>query len=92
MKKAIAVMAVLASGCAVSVPTTGVVQRGGDVLTVTHQAATGYHSTEPLKNSVIAEATAYCKGINKKYEYLHSKEIAGKLGQYTEAELTFRCN
>lgn len=79
------------SGCAVSVPTTGVVNRGNDVYTVAHQGATGFHSVGPLKISATQEASEYCARQNKKFVVLHTKEIAGRAGQYTEAEIVFKC-
>jgi hypothetical protein len=92
MKRLFVVAALIAlSGCAIRTENTGVIQRGGGVYTVAHQAPTGYHSTAPLKNSTAQEAVAYCEKNGKKFEYLHSKEINGAMGVYPEVELTFRC-
>ena len=78
-------------GCAVQVPTTGVVNRGNDVYTVAHQGATGFHSVAPLRISATQEAGDYCTKQGKKLVVLHTKEIPGRAGQYTEAEIVFRC-
>lgn len=78
-------------GCAVQVPTTGVVNRGNDVYTVAHQGATGFHSVGPLRISATQEASEYCTKQGKKFVVLHTKEIPGRAGQYTEAEVVFKC-
>lgn len=59
-------------GC--STPTTGVIDRGNGVMTVTHQAPTAYHPTDPLKITATKEAGDYCASLGKKFIFLHSKE------------------
>lgn len=77
------------SGCAV--PTTGVIPRGNDLYTVTHQGETAFHSTEPLKTAATKEASEYCTKQGKKFVFLHSKEVQGRPAQYPESEVLFKC-
>jgi len=86
----VAVAAVLV-GCAVRVPTTGVVNRGGGVYTVAHQAETGFHSSAPLRASATQEATEFCQREGKKILVLHAKETPGRANQYPEYEIVFKC-
>lgn len=93
MKPIIASFLLALGGCvAASVPTTGVVNQGNDVYTVAHQAPTGFHQTAPLKLSATKEASEYCDKMGKKFVVLHSREIPGRAGQYSEAEVIFKCD
>lgn len=93
MKPAIAILTLGLCGCvAASVPTTGIVNQGNGVYTVAHQAPTGFHQTAPLKISATKEASEYCDKQGKKFVVLHSREIPGRAGQYSEAEIVFRCD
>ncbi|EKE17371.1 MAG: hypothetical protein ACD_10C00479G0009 [uncultured bacterium] len=80
----------LTSGCAT--PTTGVVQRGEGLATVTHQGSGGWVSTDSLKAAAIQEADANCQHNGKHVKVVHTKEIpAGPLGRWPESEVLFRC-
>ena len=83
------VMVLSLAGC--STPTTGVIDRGNGVMTVTHQAPTAYHPTDPLKISATKEAGDYCASLGKKFIFLHSKETQGRPIQYPESEVIFKC-
>ena len=80
----------LLSGCAV--PTSGVISRGNDLYTVTHQGETAFHSTEPLKTAATKEASEYCAKLGKKFVFMHSKEVQGRPAQYPESEVLFKCD
>ena len=90
MKKLhLVIISAILSGCAV--PTSGVIPRGNDLYTVTHQGETAFHSTEPLKTAATKEASEYCAKIGKKFVFLHSKEVQGRPAQYPESEVLFKC-
>ena len=91
MKKTMAMLTILLLAGCTSLPTTGVIQHGGDVMTVAHQAPTGFHPTAPLKASAMKEASDYCVGVNKKFLLVNIKEIPGRAGQFSEVEVTFKC-
>ena len=86
---AIVALAATVSGCAV--PTTGVIPRGDGLYTVSHQGATAFHATEPLKLAATQEGMAYCEKLGKSFKFVHSKEIQGRPAQYPESEVLFKC-
>ena len=83
------ILAFLMTGCAV--PTTGVIPRGDGLYTVSHQGATAFHATEPLKLAATQEGMAYCEKLGKTFKFVHSKEIQGRPAQYPESEVLFKC-
>lgn len=86
----VAVLLVALAGCAT--PTTGVVQRGEGLATVTHQGSGAWVSTDALKTAAIQEADAHCQRSGKHAKVVHTKEIpAGMLGRWPESEVLFRC-
>ena len=81
----------LVAGCAV--PTTGVVPRGDDMFTVTHQGAGAWVTPDQLKAEALREADGYCVSKSKKFKFIYSKEIpAGPLGRWPESEVLFKCD
>jgi len=64
MRTAPAILLVTLSACAV--PTTGVVPRGEDRYTVTHQGRGVWVSTDSLKAETLQEADAYCTKQSKR--------------------------
>lgn len=80
----------LVAGCAV--PTTGIVPRGDELLTVTRQGSGFWVSTDSLKVEALKEADAFCRKHGKTMKFIHSKEIpAGPFGRWPESEVLFRC-
>ena len=83
-------MAAVLTGCAV--PTTGVVNRGDDMYTVTRQGSGFWVTTESLKVGAMQEANSYCTSQGKKYKFMYNKDIpAGPLGRWPESEVLFKC-
>jgi len=90
MRTAPAILLVTLSACAV--PTTGVVPRGEDRYTVTHQGRGVWVSTDSLKAEALQEADAYCTKQSKRLKFIYSKEIpAGVLRRWPESEVLFTC-
>lgn len=91
MKKIqLVIISAILSGC--SVPTSGVIPRGNDIYTVTHQGEGFWVTTDQLKNAAIQEAQASCDAKGKKVNVIHTKEIqAGALGRWPESEVLFKC-
>lgn len=91
MRKALFVLAALLSGCAT--PTTGVIQRGEGLMTVTRQGSSAFVSTESLKADATIEANEYCNRQGMAATVIHTKEIqAGAFGRWPESEILFRCS
>ena len=90
MVGALGIVLTTLSGCAV--PTTGVVPRGDDLMTVTRQGAGAWVTTDALKAEALKEASAHCETKGKKFKFVYSKDIpAGPLGRWPESEVLFKC-
>lgn len=90
VKVAIASSMIFLTACAT--PTTGVVPRGEDMYTVTHQGSGAWVTVDSLKAAALQEADAYCGTKKKKLKFIHSKEIpAGPFGRWPESEVLFKC-
>jgi hypothetical protein len=87
-----ATAALVGALAACAVPTTGVVQRGESMYTVTRQGEGFWVQPLQLTATATQEAENYCTKTGKRLKVLHSKEIpAGPLGRWPESEVLFRC-
>lgn len=90
MRKIAISLFVLVTACAT--PTTGVIQRGEGLMTVTRQGSSALVLTESLKADATTEANEYCNRQRMAAKVIHTKEIqAGAFGRWPEAEILFRC-
>ena len=89
--RTLGVLAILTmQGCAV--PSTGIVPRGDDMLTVTRQGSGAWVSTDSLKAEALKEADAFCQKHGKSMRFIHSKETQARpFGGWPESEVLFRC-
>ena len=78
------------SGCASN---SGVVPLYGDVLTVSHQGATGASSPTALRQSALAEAQTHCGNHHQQFQMVELVEAHPPfiLGNFPKAEVRFRC-
>lgn len=90
LRTAVFLSLVALASCAV--PTTGVVPRGDDLMTVTRQGSGAWVSTDTLKAEAMKEGADHCEAKGKKFKFVHSKEIpAGPFGRWPESEVLFKC-
>lgn len=72
---------------------SGVVQMGKDTYLIAKQQATGFPGLGNIKAEIIAEGSAYCRGINKEFQIVSVNETKPPyiLGNYPRSEITFMC-
>lgn len=89
MRQALVALVALA-GCASQ---SGVAPLGGDLYTISRQAATGFSGLGTLKAAVLREAAGFCAAAGRSLSVVSTQETQPPyvLGNYPRAEVVFRC-
>jgi hypothetical protein len=90
MKKVIAVVAIMLSGCA---SYTGIVPIGKDTYMVAKQQATGFPGLGNMKAELMVDASKYCSSQGKSLQLVSTNESQPPyvLGNYPRSEINFMC-